>query len=113
MRLLPRRAQRATFLAVLLVLISLPLTWTDRAPWHGIAPTLSRAGGSPDETLNPPPGPPGKPGHASAFLRSGVAATGHRAVVETTVVRGGAAQALRHGDWLLFWRVHLTSLLRF
>jgi hypothetical protein len=113
MRLLPRRPLLAAILAALLVLIALPFTWTDQAPWHGIAPTLSYAGGSPDETLNPPAYPPGGSRHSVAIVRP-EAQSSERTVVSAPVVgRPGDARALTRGDYLLAWWINVTLLLRF
>src|SRR3990172_1775472 len=107
MRLLPRRIQIATTLATFLFLLVLPVAWTDQAPWHGIAPSLSHAGGSPDETLNPPPTPPRAKG---LNLRS---APAQQVPTRVEIGRGFGTDSLRRIDWLLVLRLHLTSVLRF
>jgi len=107
MRLLLRRPQQATILAALLFLIALPLTWADRAPWHGIAPTLSYAGGSPDETLGP------QPRRAGTIVRA-ESDGGERTARPVAFYRPAVVvHGLGSGDWLLLWRINLTSLLRF
>jgi hypothetical protein len=110
MNLLPRRLRLATLLATLLIVPALPVTWTDQAPLHGIAPALSHAGGSPDETLNPPSTPP----------QSGSSVTPKRAPPrpklssETTrVTRAVDRSDLSRVDWLLVWKISLTSVVRF
>ena len=109
MRLLLRRSQLAVVLAALLALVALPFTWTGGAPWHGIAPTLSYAGGSPDETLNPQPYP-----------RRMVTVIGHTseeaaqlAKQDSRLDRRSGLNGLVRSDWVLLWRLNLTSLLRF
>ena len=60
MSLLSRGSKRALPILIVLAIITLlaiPVTWTVRAPWTAIGPSLAWAG-SPDETLNPPPVPP-------------------------------------------------------
>lgn len=107
MRLLLRRPQQATILAALMVLLALPFTWTDRAPWHGIAPALSYAGGSPDETLSP------QPKKAVVLVRPASAGSERSARPVSGIGRPVVVHGLDRGDWLLLWRINLTSLLRF
>ena len=110
MTLLPRRIHPGLLLALFAIVLALPVTWTDQAPWNGPAPALSHAGGSPDETLSPSPTPPqggaaGSPKRASSMLpRSGEAGRSTR-----VVSRGVLSQV----NWLLVWKYSLTSVLRF
>jgi hypothetical protein len=106
MRLLPRRIQIVTTLATFLFLLALPVAWTDQAPWHGIAPSLSHAGGSPDETLNPPPTPPRARGYSARWTPS------QQPVTRVEAPRGFGIDQLRRGNWLLVLRLQLTSVLR-
>lgn len=113
MRLLPRRALFAAIPAALLVLIALPFTWTDQAPWHGVAPTLSYAGGSPDETLNPPAYPPGTSGHSAAIVRPDIPSSDRDENAAAGAGRSADTHTLTRGDYLLAWWVNVASLLRF
>jgi len=110
MTFLPRRYQAATFLAALLMLVALPVTWTDQAPWRGVAPAYCQAGGSPDETLNPPPVPTG----TTPTTTTRKSTTG-RNTLETTRSFSVSVSSteLRHVRWLIVWKYSLASLLRF
>ncbi len=109
MTLLPRLAKPAVFLAVLITLLALPLVWTQQAPWHGIAPALSHAAGSPDETLKPPPSPTGK---VVALNRP--TAT-YRGKADEPAGRAGLAVRVRVPSpaWVLYGKIYLSVLLRF
>jgi len=48
--------------ATLVALTALPSTWLFQAPGNAFGPATAWAGGTPDETLNPPPTPPKKSG---------------------------------------------------
>lgn len=113
MTLLPRPAKSAIILAALVTLIALPVVWTQQAPWHGIAPALSHAGGSPDETLKPPPPPTGSySGKCAVAPRRDV---GSNASARRVVPDSRAALHVQtHSPaWLLYGRLYLTALLRF
>jgi hypothetical protein len=113
MRLLPRRPLPAVVLAALLLLIALPVTWTDHAPWHGIAPALSRAGGSPDETLHPDPYPAAGSRHSVTIVRPEAERSDRAAVTAPAKGRPDEAHALTRGDYVLVWWINVASLLRF
>lgn len=110
---LPRTAKPAIFLALLVALVSLPVVWTQQAPWHGIAPALSHAGGapmggSPDETLKPASSPTGK------FVPRPRLNAPESASTERTVVGARSLHGVRavNPAWLLYTRLYLTALLR-
>lgn len=109
MTLLPRLSKPAVLLAVLFTLLALPVVWTQQAPWHGIAPALSHAGGSPDETLKPPPSPTGK---VAALNRP---TTTVRWKANEPAGRAGVAVRVRvpGAAWVLYGKVYLSVLLRF
>ena len=110
---LPRPSKLAIILATLVTLIALPVVWTQQAPWHGIAPALSHAGGSPDETLKPQPVPPGSStGRCAVVPRRSVEVN---ASALRTVTNPGPAYHVRTQSpaWLLYGRLYLTALLRF
>ena len=109
MTLLPRPAKLAIFLAVLVTLVALPVVWTQQTPWHGIAPALSHAGGSPDETLNPSSTPTGKCA-AVPRLTSTEERPAHRAMFDA---RSMSRVRPESPAWLLYGRLYLTALLRF
>lgn len=113
MRLLLRRPLQSAVLAALLIFLALPFTWTDQAPWHGIAPTLSYAGGSPDETLSPPAYPKGASKNWAVIVQPEAGPSDRAAVSTPTAGRRDEVLELTWGDRLLFWWVNLTSLLRF
>lgn len=50
----------ALLAATLIVLTALPGTWLPQVPGNAFGPATVWAGGTPDETLNPPPAPPKK-----------------------------------------------------
>jgi hypothetical protein len=104
MRLLPRPRLEAAILGALLVLIALPVTWTDRAPWHGMTMALCHAAGSPDETLSPSPTPTGK--HSAALVRPDDTRSGG------SLDAPGGLERMTPGAWDVFLRVTLESLLR-
>ena len=109
MTYLPRLSKPAVLLAVLFTLLALPVVWTQQAPWHGIAPALSHAGGSPDETLKPPPTPTGK---AAALSRP--TATVRLKAYEPAGRAGVAVRVRAQGPaWVLYGKVYLSALLRF
>lgn len=95
MGLLPRVVRPAVGIAVVLTLISLPTLRTYRIPGSALSPTLAFAsGGSPDETLNPPPAPPKK---ASA-MRLGTSQVG--APVQSSMRKLTALER-----WEIYYRV--------
>lgn len=58
---------------MLIVLTALPGVWFTQVPGNAFGPATAWAGGTPDETLNPPPTPPKK---TSAFnMRRGSSIT--------------------------------------
>ena len=60
MSLLSRGSERILLVLIplaIITLVAIPVSWTVRAPWTAIGPSLAWAG-SPDETLRPPPTPP-------------------------------------------------------
>lgn len=60
------RSLRFALLAALLIaLTALPGTWLPQVPGNAFGPATAWAGGTPDETLNPPPTPPKKSGALS------------------------------------------------
>ena len=113
MTLLPRTAKAAMTLAALITLVALPVIWTQQAPWHGIAPALSHAGGSPDETLGPT--------RSRSVTRAGNWAVQPRQVPGTDRASRGVPSGSPPGyhartespAWLLYGRLYLTALLRF
>lgn len=106
---LPRLSKPAVLLAVLVTLLALPVVWTQQAPWHGIAPALSQAGGSPDETLKPPSAPPGR----AAMLTRPTATD--RVKANQPAGRAGLAVRVRAQGpaWVLYGKIYLSALLRF
>ncbi len=106
---LPRPSKTAVLLAVLVTLLALPVVWTQQAPWHGIAPALSHAGGSPDETLKPPPAPTGK-----VVLLPRPTSDQRVKTYQPAAHEGLAIRARANGPaWLLYGKVYLSALLRF
>ncbi|MEK7348772.1 MAG: hypothetical protein AABZ94_07850 [Candidatus Eisenbacteria bacterium] len=60
------RSLRFALLATTLVALTvLPGTWLPQVPGNAFGPATAWAGGTPDETLNPPPAPPKKSGSSS------------------------------------------------
>ena len=55
-----RSLRLALSAAMLIVLTALPGVWFTQAPGNAFGPATAWAGGTPDETLNPPPMPPKK-----------------------------------------------------
>ncbi len=93
MGLLPRVVRPAVGVAVVLTLISLPTLRTHRIPGSALSPTLAYAsGGSPDETLNPPPVPTKK----AAAMRLGTTQIG-------APVQSSKLTALER--WEIYYRV--------
>jgi hypothetical protein len=72
-----------------------------------MAPTLSYAGGSPDETLGP------QPRRAVTIIRA--ASDGNERSTHAVPVLGHAVvtHGLDRDGWLLLWRINVMSLLRF
>jgi hypothetical protein len=113
MTLLPRSAKAVMILAALVTLVALPVVWTQQAPWHGIAPALSHAGGSPDETLGPR--------RTGSVIRDGKSALPTRpasGTVRATSLTPLGSPPTSHirtesSAWLLYERLYLTALLRF
>ena len=111
MNLLPRRIRPGLFLAILAFVLALPVTWSDRAPWQGIAPSLSHAGGSPDETLTPTPTPP----QGAATTAPKRTAPSRRIASESSGRSVGAFgwSDLGKVDWQLVWKTYVATVLRF
>ena len=61
-----RSLRLALSAAMLIVLTALPGVWLSQTPGNAFGPATAWAGGTPDETLSPPPTPPKK---ASAIGR--------------------------------------------
>ena len=57
--------------AMLIALTALPGVWFIQTPGNVIGPATAWAGGTPDETLNPPPTPPKKSSSADVLWDSG------------------------------------------
>ena len=94
MGLLPRVLTIALGVTALLALLSLPSLRGDRTPGRALAPSVAWAGGSPDETLNPPPIPPKKSSRIGAGpVQVGV--TAHRTVPKFTALE----------RWEIYYRV--------
>ena len=55
-----RSIRFALSVAMLFALTALPGVWFNQAPGNAIGTATAWAGGTPDETLNPPPTPPKK-----------------------------------------------------
>jgi hypothetical protein len=109
MTLLPRRICPGLLLATLAIVIALPVTWTDQAPWNGPASALSYAGGSPDETLAPSPSPP----QGSSITPKRTMSAPTRPGTSGQATRVTTWKDLGRVDWLLVWKFSLTSVLRF
>ena len=113
MTLLPRSAKAVMILAALVTLVALPVVWTQQAPWHGIAPALSHAGGSPDETLGPT--------RTRSAIHAGkwaAAAQEESGTDRTSNLNPLSSPPTSHvrmesSAWLLYERLYLTALLRF
>ena len=110
MNLLPRRIRPGILLATLAFVLALPVTWSDRAPWHGVAPALSHAGGSPDETLAPPSTPP--QGSSTPTPKR----VPSRPTISGPPVRAAGSVAwsdLSKVNWRFVWKTYVASVLRF
>jgi hypothetical protein len=94
MGLLPRAVRPALGVVVVLTLISLPTLRTQRIPGSALSPTVAWAGGSPDETLNPPAVPPKK----SSAMRLGTTQVG--APVQSSMRKFTALER-----WEIYYRV--------
>jgi hypothetical protein len=75
-----RSLRFALLAATLVALTALPSTWLFQAPGNAFGPATVWAGGTPDETLNPPPTPPGR--KSASFHRRDTSIT----MPEATVV---------------------------
>lgn len=114
MSLLPPGSKRVLPILILLAIITLlaiPVTWTARAPWNAIGPSLAWAG-SPDETLSPPPVPP-PPGKKAA--KAVAPSDGARALPTTSFSKMDAlSRALSTRSFLsILWRVSLATTMRY
>jgi|SRR5687767_6561804 len=98
MGLLPRVLRLVFGVTALSVLISLPTLRTDRNQGSVITPSIAWAGGSPDETLNPPPVPP-PPQKVSAIR------IGSEQVADANAARRSIRSFTALERWQLFYRV--------
>ena len=118
MTLLSRRSSRAVLVLTLLALIALPalpVSWSSRAPWSAVGPTLAWAGGSPDETLGSNPGssassqPPKKAKRATDLDSERFASP----VAVQSWQYGSKSAKWTRSLWTVLWRVSLASTVRF
>lgn len=94
MGLLPRVLTIALGVTALLALLSLPSLRSDRTLGSALAPSVAWAGGSPDETLNPPPVPPKSASRiGQSTVQAGVSV--HRTVPKFTALE----------RWEIYYRV--------
>jgi hypothetical protein len=98
MGLLPRVFRLVFGVAVLSVLISLPALRFDRNQGSVITPSIAWAGGSPDETLNPPPVPP--PPQKVSAIRIGIGQASDAQAQRRSIRSFTALER-----WQLFYRV--------
>jgi len=101
MGLLRRLATIAAAVALCIALTSLPTLRPHRITGSAFVPAAAWAGGSPDETLKPPPPPLSKSRQYLVQVRPSAERNDVRADRLTTVER-----------WLLLYRVYLASVLR-
>ena len=105
--LLPRGSRVAVLALAVLTLISLPTLRAHRNPGNALTPSIAWAGGSPDETLKPPDGPP--PSRSASITRLGATATDARTLgTQRAVTRLTALQR-----WHIFVSVFRTFATRF
>ncbi|HEY6571977.1 MAG TPA: hypothetical protein VI198_01560 [Candidatus Eisenbacteria bacterium] len=72
--------------ATLIALTALPGAWLPQVPGNAFGPATAWAGGTPDETLNPPPTPP-KKSTASSLRWDHSTSTPEAAVVDRAARR--------------------------
>lgn len=116
MTLLPRRIRPGIVLALLAIVLALPVTWTDRAPWTGPTPALSYAGGSPDETLGSSPTNQNGGGTTTTTKRAAAMTIRSTTMERTTydpMTRVLTKRELTRVNWLLVWKFSLASVFRF
>jgi hypothetical protein len=103
-----RALRYALFVLVFFAIAALPGSWNHQTPGSSHGPAVAWAGGTPDETLNPPPTPPSGAGKKSS---SNYAIGNGPTTVEpaTDSVRSAADRGFR---WDLAWLIIRTTVLR-
>jgi hypothetical protein len=111
MSLLSRFTKFPFALSILLAMYLVPLTETAPSPERWLTATPAWAGGSPDETLNPPTTPRGS---RQFSIVVGPSSTGDQILAPHATPRASSSTLLRSTDrWTLLLRICLSSVLRF
>jgi hypothetical protein len=104
-----RSLRYALLISVMFAIAALPGLWSNQTPGSTFGPAIAWAGGTPDETLNPPPTPPTNGGGKKT-------SDGYGYAVGTTDVATDAAEVQgatdRPSRWSLFWLVIRSTVLR-
>jgi len=105
-----RSLHYAMFVLVFFAIAVLPGNWTSQLPGSPFGPATAWAGGTPDETLNPPPIPPQAGSHAKTPTRPvyQVGSRGSSDRFDPTSM----ASAKRGMTWSMIWRVVRATALR-
>jgi hypothetical protein len=95
------------FVLVFLAIAALPGSWSIQNPGSVTGPAIAWAGGTPDETLNPPPTPPSGSHVKSPKSGSYTTVPQGSPTLDTT----GSAPSVRGTTWDAIWRmIHATML---
>ncbi|HSQ59384.1 MAG TPA: hypothetical protein VLT84_02955 [Acidobacteriota bacterium] len=96
-------------LSVLFAIAALPGFWNHQTPGSSIGPSIAWAGGTPDETLNPPPTPPpsGSGKKTSGEYAYGVPSTDGAS--DAATIRQTTDRSSR---WSMIWLVIRSTVLR-
>jgi hypothetical protein len=106
-----RSLRLVTCILAFFAIAALPGLWSHQNPGSTLGPAIAWAGGTPDETLNPPPTPPqqtSKSGKSSTWY-------GYGSTIESdpTAARLDSAMAKsRTWTWNAFWLIARATLLR-
>lgn len=100
-----RSLRVAIVAASFIALTALPGTWSAQVPGNAFSPTAAWAGGTPDETLVPPPTPPKKAPspHGLSVVKPGTPAAERS-------VTGARLSSLQR--WIIAWNVARAMALR-
>ncbi len=105
-----RSLHYAMFVLVFIAIAVLPGNWSPQIPGSPFGPATAWAGGTPDETLNPPPSPPQGASHAKSPHRDTYAVGSGES--SDRLDQASVTSAKDGMRWYVIWRVVRATVLR-
>ena len=105
-----RSLHYAMFVLFFFAIAALPGNWASQVPGSPFGPATAWAGGTPDETLNPPPVPPQSGSHAKTPKR--MAYEAERRGSSDRLAPTSVAPYMGGATWDAIWRLVRATALR-